>query len=201
MGAGSAAPAWLSALAQRAPDVVAVWEALGGGYGRLIAGRRELRHRVRTGSAPGILAQQEAVAAALAEILEALPDELLRRPGGEEDWNVAQAFAHTTAARRFLPAWAAMAASGSWPADAPPTVQPSIPGSANATKADLLLLLEKSRRSQATSAALIEGHETERCPLDHPLVGHLRCGEWLLFAGVHDLMHLGQLHALRTAGA
>ena len=32
--------------------------------------------------------------------------------------------------------------------------------------------------------------------LDHPLVGRLRCGEWLLFAGVHDLMHLEQLHAL-----
>jgi hypothetical protein len=36
------------------------------------------------------------------------------------------------------------------------------------------------------------------CPLQHPLVGQLRCGEWLIFAGVHDLMHLEQLHALAT---
>jgi hypothetical protein len=27
-------------------------------------------------------------------------------------------------------------------------------------------------------------------------VGRLRCGEWLLFAGVHDLMHLEQLHRI-----
>jgi hypothetical protein len=31
----------------------------------------------------------------------------------------------------------------------------------------------------------------------HPLIGHLRCGEWLLFVGIHDLMHLEQLHRLR----
>jgi len=29
-------------------------------------------------------------------------------------------------------------------------------------------------------------------------VGRLRCGEWLLFAGVHDLMHLEQLEALEA---
>ena len=36
------------------------------------------------------------------------------------------------------------------------------------------------------------------CPLEHPLVGRLRCGEWLLFAGVHDLMHLEQLHEIES---
>ena len=46
------------------------------------------------------------------------------------------------------------------------------------------------------SARTVAGHETEPCPLDHPLVGKLRCGEWLVFAGVHDLMHLDQLHAI-----
>jgi hypothetical protein len=30
----------------------------------------------------------------------------------------------------------------------------------------------------------------------HPQVGRLRCGEWLVFAGVHDVMHLDQLHGL-----
>jgi hypothetical protein len=42
----------------------------------------------------------------------------------------------------------------------------------------------------------VAGHETDSCPLDHPLVGRLRCGEWLVFAGVHDLMHLEQVHGL-----
>jgi hypothetical protein len=27
----------------------------------------------------------------------------------------------------------------------------------------------------------------------------LRCGEWLLFAGIHDLMHLEQLEALEAS--
>lgn len=49
----------------------------------------------------------------------------------------------------------------------------------------------------ALSAAAIAGHETDPCPLDHPLIGsRLTCGEWLLFCGVHDLMHLEQLHDL-----
>ena len=50
----------------------------------------------------------------------------------------------------------------------------------------------------ARSAAAVAGHETDPCPLDHPLVGRLRCGEWLLFAGVHDVMHLEQLHAIAS---
>jgi hypothetical protein len=29
-------------------------------------------------------------------------------------------------------------------------------------------------------------------------VGRLRCGEWLLFSGVHDLMHLEQLERLEA---
>src|SRR3989304_4187896 len=46
------------------------------------------------------------------------------------------------------------------------------------------------------AAERIAGHELEPCPLDHPLVGRLRCGEWLLFAGVHDLMHVEQTERL-----
>jgi hypothetical protein len=48
------------------------------------------------------------------------------------------------------------------------------------------------------AARSVEGHEVEACPLDHPLVGRLRCGEWLLFAGVHDLMHVEQLERLEA---
>ena len=119
-------------------------------------------------------------------------------PGGEEDWNVAQAFAHTTAARRFLATWAALDTDGRWPEDRPPVVTPSVPGRADATRDDLLTLLDKSRRAIRDAAARIEGHELQRCGLEHPLVGRLRCGEWLLFIGIHDLMHLEQLHRLRV---
>jgi hypothetical protein len=183
---------WVEALDASAPDVVACWRVAD----QLRPLRRELRARVAVGDAPRILAQQEAVAEALAGALAATNDEQLRAPGGEGEWNVAEAFAHATAARRFIAAWAAMAAAGEWPADDPPRVRPSIPGRADATREDLIVLLDKSRRSMRESAAKIAGHEMERCPLDHPLVGHLRCGEWLLFVGVHDLMHLEQLHRL-----
>ena len=133
---------------------------------------------------------------ALEQTLRALDETLLRAPGGEEDWNVAQAFAHATAARRFLAEWAALDAAGEWPESDPPRVTPSIPGRADATRDELLTLLDKSRASLRRSAQRIEGHETNRCRLEHPLVGRLRCGDWLLFVGIHDLMHLEQLHGL-----
>jgi hypothetical protein len=193
-----AAPAWLAALELRAPDVVAVWRTIDDDEPviRALAFRREIRRRAGKGSAARILAQHEAIADALAAVVTDLPDALLRAPGGEGDWNVAQAFAHTTGSRRWLAHAAALAARGEWPAEAP-TVVPGIPGPADADREQLLLLLGKSRRSLATSAEAIAGHESEPCPLDHPLVGHLRCGEWLLFAGVHDLMHLEQLYGLK----
>lgn len=187
-------PDWVGVLSEGAPDTVAVWRAIDDG---LFAFRRELRHRVHDGDAPRILAEQDVVAGALAEKLTAMPRAALLAPGGEEDWNVAQAFAHTTAARRFLARAGALAALGQWP-DPPPVVTPGIPGPADASLDRLVLLLDKSRRSMADSAAAITGHETEPCPLEHSLVGRLRCGEWLLWAGAHDLMHLEQLH--RIAG-
>jgi hypothetical protein len=197
-----AAPDWLAALEPRARDVVAVWNAIPDGETviRGSAFRRGLRERAGPGTAAAILAQQEAIADALAAVLAEMPDELLRAPGGEGDWNVAQAFAHTTGARRYLVFAAAQAARGEWPAE-PPLVVPGVPGRADADRETLLTLLDKSRRSMAASAESIAGHEADRCPLEHPLVGHLRCGEWLLFAGVHDLMHLEQLHGLLAAGA
>lgn len=186
------APAWLGALEQRAPDVVACWLIAD----RLRPLRRELRRRAGLGTAAALLVQQEAVADALEASLRAIPPELLRAPGGEEDWNVAQTFAHTTGSRRWLVHAAALSARGEWPAEAPPRVRPGVPGPADADLVTLLTLLDKSRRSMADSAAAIAGHEADRCPLDHPLIGRLRCGEWLLFAGVHDVMHLEQLHRL-----
>jgi hypothetical protein len=185
-------PAWLEALRTRAPDVVAVWQVMDAGP---MPFRRELRRRAGPGTAASVLAQQEAVADALAGALAATSDEQLRAPGGEEDWNVAQAFAHTTAARRWLARAGALAAQDAWPSP-PPVVTPGIPGPADASRQLLAAYLDKSRRSMAESAAAIAGHEADACPLDHPLIGRLRCGEWLLWAGVHDLMHLEQLHDL-----
>ena len=197
-----AAPAWLAALQPRAPDMVAVWDTIDDEQPVIsgLAFRREIRRRAGPGSAARILAQHEAIADALEAVLRDLPDPLLRAPGGEGDWNVAQAFAHTTGSRRWLAHAGALAARGEWPGDAP-QVRPGIPGPADADREALLLLLAKSRRSIASSAEAIAGHEAEPCPLDHPLVGHLRCGEWLLFAGVHDLMHLRQLHRLKEGAS
>jgi hypothetical protein len=189
-------PRWWEALEPGAPDVVAVWLSIDDGP---TAFRRQIRRRSGPGTAAGILAQQEAVADALAAALDATSDEQLRAPGGEEDWNVAQAFAHTTAARRWLVHAAALAARGEWPADEP-VVRPGIPGPADASRELLHAYLDKSRRAMAHSAAAIAGHEADACPLGHPLIGRLRCGEWLLWAGVHDLMHLEQLHRLMGDG-
>ena len=74
-----------------------------------------------------------------------------------------------------------------------------VPGPADADRATLLRKIAQSQRIVERSARTVAGHETEPCPLDHPLVGKLRCGEWLVFAGVHDLMHLDQLHAIMAA--
>jgi hypothetical protein len=194
----AADPAWLSALETDAPDVIACWRIFDWDIDGLKRLRRELRARVGENDAPRILAQQEAIGDALEAVLRSLPERLLRAPGGEGDWNVAEAFAHTTAARRFLAAWAALDSDGSWPEHRPPVVTPSVPGRADATLDELLTLLDKSRRSIREAAARIEGSETRRCRVEHPLVGRLRCGEWLLFIGIHDVMHLEQLHGLRA---
>ena len=184
---------WIDVLEQDAPDIVAAWRGIEAG--RFVSVRREVRRRAGLGSADRILSQLDTVASALVAVVGALPAEAFERPGGEADWTVAEAIGHDAAARAGLAMAGALAASGRWPSDAP-TVVPSVPGPLGATRADLVRKVAQSQRIVARSAAQIAGHEEQPCPLDHPLVGRLRCGEWLLFAGVHDVMHLEQLHLI-----
>lgn len=184
---------WVDALEPGAPDVVAAW--LGIEEGEFISVRREVRRRAGPGSADPIVAQLATLATALAAFVETASEGILRAPGGEEDWNVAQAIGHTCDARAGLCLAAGLAGAARFPADAP-TVVPGIPGPPDADRATLLRKIAQSQRLIERSARTVAGHETEPCPLIHPLVGRLRCGEWLLFAGVHDLMHLEQLHDL-----
>lgn len=184
---------WADELERDAPDVVGAWRAIEAG--RFITVRREVRRRAGAGSAERILAQLEATAVAMASVVGTLPDHAFTMPGGEADWTVAEAVGHDAAARAGLVMAGALAASGRWPDDAPRVV-PSVPGPAGADREELVRKIARSQRIIARSASRIAGHETDPCPLDHPLVGRLRCGEWLLFAGVHDVMHLEQLHRI-----
>ena len=184
---------WVDALEPGAPDIVAAWRGIAAG--QLIGVRREVRQRAATGTAEAIAAQLATLADALTAFVDASTDETLMLPGGEADWNVAQAIGHDCDARAGLCLAAALAAGGRWPADAPQVV-PGIAGPPDADRPTLLRKIAQSQRLIGRAARTVAGHETEPCPLDHPLVGHLRCGEWLLFAGVHDLMHLEQLHTL-----
>ena len=184
---------WVDALEPGAPDIVAAWRGIE--KGAFVSVRREVRHRAGQGSADRIVAQLASLATALAAFVESASAETLSAPGGEEDWDVAQAIGHTCESRAGLCLAAGLAAAGRFPADAP-IVVPGIPGSSDADRATLLRKIAQSQRLIERSGRTVAGHETEPCPLVHPQVGRLRCGEWLLFAGVHDLMHLEQLHGL-----
>jgi hypothetical protein len=184
---------WLEALEREAGDLVAAFRNIE--VGRFIAVRREIRKRMAVGAAPSIVPQLAAVAAALDAMITVLPETAFAEPGGEGDWNVAEAIGHVAHARAGLTTAGALAAAGRWPDDTPP-VEPGIPGVAAASRDDLRRRIAVSQRVVERAARTIEGHETDPCPLEHPLVGRLRCGEWLLFAGVHDLMHLEQLHEI-----
>ena len=186
---------WLTDLEARAPDVVPAFR--NADAGRFISVRREVRRRTDLGSAPVITPQLAAIADEFDILIARLPDAAFLAPGGEGDWNVAQAIGHDAHARAGLAVAGALAASGRWPAEAP-TVVPGIPGSSAATRDELRRRIAISQRTIERAARSIEGHETDPCPLEHPLVGRLRCGEWLLFVGVHDLMHLEQLKGIET---
>jgi hypothetical protein len=184
--------AWLAALEPGAPDLVAAFRGVD--EGRFITVRREVRRRAGGGTAEGLVGQLGVVAEAIATLVGSLPEDAFGLPGGEGDWTVAECVGHDAAARAGLAMAAGLAASGRWPADAP-TVVPGVPGPV-ADRDALVAKLAQSQRIIGRSARSVAGHETDACPLEHPLVGRLRCGEWLLFAGVHDLMHLEQLHRL-----
>jgi hypothetical protein len=183
-------------LRDTAPDIVAAWSGIDAG--RFISVRREVRRRSGEGSATLVTAQLAAVAEVLGAAVAELPDAAFAMPGGEAGWNVAQALGHAADARAGLALAASLAAEGRWPAQTPP-VTPGVPGDAAAGRARLLHRIAASQRVVERAARAIEGHEADPCPLEHPLVGRLRCGEWLLFAGVHDLMHLEQLEALEAS--
>ena len=187
---------WLDALESSAPDPVAAFRNIEAG--KLISVRREVRRRTQLGSAPTIATQLAALAASLDAIVARLPEAAFAAPGGEGDWNVAQAIGHDAHARAGLTLAGALAASGRWPAKAPAVV-PGVPGPGDATRDELRGRIAASQRVVERSARTIEGHEAAPCPLEHPQVGRLRCGEWLLFAGLHDLMHLEQLHRIEAS--
>ena len=187
---------WLDDVEIDAPDTVAAFRGIEAG--KFISVRREVRRRGGAGTAPRMAAQLGAIASALAVIVEALPDAAFLAPGGEEDWSVAEAIGHAADSRAGLAMAGSLAAAGRWPDDTGPVV-PSIPGERGLGRAALVRRLGASQRMVERAARTIAGHEEDSCPLEHPLVGRLRCGEWLLFAGVHDLMHLEQLHAIATA--
>jgi hypothetical protein len=186
-------PDWVEGLAGEAPDIVSAWRGVEAE--RFLSVRREVRRRATAGSADRLVAQLEATAGALVAVVDRLPDRAFALPGGEADWTVAETIGHDAAARVGLVIAASLAASGRWPADAP-TVVPSVPGPPGRDRASLVRRIEQSQRIIARVAREVAGHETDPCPLEHPLVGRLRCGEWLLFAGVHDVMHLEQLQRI-----
>jgi DinB superfamily len=188
--------AWVAAVEAGAPDIVAAWRGIE--EGRFISVRREVRRRSGAGTTGRTVEQLAATATALRDVVLALPDAAFAMPGGEGDWNVAEAVGHVATSRSGLVLASSLAAGDRWPADAP-TVIPGIPGPPQADRDALVRRIDQSQRVIERAARAIEGQELDPCPLDHPLVGRLRCGEWLLFAGVHDLMHLEQLHGIATS--
>ena len=152
------------------------------------------------GAAPAapiaIAAQLATLADALTAIVESLSDDALSAPGGEGDWNVAQVIGHDCESRAGLCLAASLAARGRWPADAAAVV-PGIPGAADsgpvrAPAQDRPEPAHRRARRRGRSPATRPSHvrwTTRRWAA-------LRCGEWLVFAGVHDLMHLEQFHGL-----
>jgi hypothetical protein len=187
---------WVEDLALRAPDVVAAWRGIE--TEQFLTVRREVRRRATAGSADRLVAQLDVLARAIVALVDRLPDAAFSLGGGEADWTVAEAIGHDAAARAGLAVAASLAASGRWPADAPAVV-PSVPGPPDLDRVALVRKVDQSQRIVVRAGRGIVGHEADRCPLEHPLVGRLRCGEWLLFAGVHDLMHLEQLHRIATS--
>ncbi|HEY7133059.1 MAG TPA: DinB family protein, partial [Candidatus Limnocylindrales bacterium] len=186
---------WVAALEPGAPDIIAAWRGID--EGAFLSVRREVRRRAGAGTTASLVAQLDVLAEALIASVRELPEDAFGLPGGEEEWTVAQTIGHVATARSGLVLAAALAATDRWPDDAP-IVVPGVPGPPAVDRADLVRRIEQSQRIVARSAQRVAGAELTPCALEHPLVGRLRCGEWLLFAGVHDVMHLEQLHRIEA---
>src|SRR5436190_22502931 len=132
---------WIAALEPGAPDVAAAWRGIE--EERFLTVRREVRRRTARGSVDRIVPQLAVLAEALIAMVEALPDEAFGRPGGEEDWTVAETIGHDAAARSGLVLAAAQAASDHWPDEARRVV-PGVPGSSGLDRVDLVRKVEQS---------------------------------------------------------
>ena len=183
---------WVTGLEHEAPNMVAAWRGIE--VEQFLSIRREVRRRSGRGSAARILSQLDVLAGAIISHVEALPQRALELPGRGGLERLPDGRPRRNGAGRPRDGGGA-GASGRWPTDATPVI-PGVPGSHKTDRAELVRKLVQSQRIIARAAAQVAGHEEEPCPLDHPLVGRLRCGKWLLFAGVHDLMHLEQLHRI-----
>ena len=163
--------------------------------------RREVRRAAGPGTARGHRPRSSAsLADALTAIVEALPDEAFALPGGEEDWNVAQCIGHDCEARVGLCLAASLAARDAGRR----TPRRSSRGSPARRTAIATTSLRKIAQSQRLVERVARDGRRPRggpVPARPPQVGRLRCGEWLLFAGVHDLMHLEQLDEIRAGFA
>ena len=191
-------PGWLRELVDAAPDFVAPYRAYRNG--RLQAMKQACRVRSGPGSAARLAAEHAAVARHVAGLLAAVPPGMLAASGATGDWSIVQTIGHMIAAREGLALAALLTATGRWPSAAG-SVVPGLAGREDVTLPALHQSLARSQRFIERAALRVAGHESDPCELDHPLVGHFRCGGWLLFAGVHDLMHLEQLDRLVTTMA
>ncbi len=84
--------------------------------------KQECKARSGHCTALRLAGQHSAVSEHLDGLLARADAAVLTAPGGEGDWNVAQALGHTIAAREGLILAAMLAAAGCWPADAPTVV-------------------------------------------------------------------------------
>jgi hypothetical protein len=152
---------WVDALEPGAPDIVAAWRGIE--VGAFVSVRWEARRRSGDGTAESTAAQLGTLAIALTDFVEAVPEPILRLPGGEADWNVAQAIGHACDARAGLCLAAAVAARDRWPTGAPAVV-PGVAGPADAGRATLLRKIAQSQRVIERAARTVSGRETMPCP-------------------------------------
>ena len=193
---GMTRSAALEELRSTAPDIVAR-VATASTPSALLSVRREVRRRAGPGTAARIVPQLAVAGDALAGIVRTLPETafgMARRRGGLDGRPGGRSCRRCSGRPRDggVPRGAAAASRPTHPRSCPASRVRPTPRATH-----LVRRLATTQRIMERAARAIAGHEVTECPLVHPLVGRLRCGEWLLFAGVHDLMHLEQLQASR----